>query len=318
MGKLDGRFRTLVLGIDDRETTFARRGFTDPGSVARTRLEGIGRTFLEGYHQALQTPEATALGARLDGIESERRGWAYEGAAMALTLLDALTPWRRRRLQHFLDGPGDDHAYMVHVGAGWALARLGRRPDRLRTILDPLFHWLVIDGWGFHEGYFRPDRAIEHQRVPGRFHGYTARVFDQGLGRCLWFVGGAEAREVSSLIERFPASRRDDLWSGVGLACAYAGGVTPETADGVARAAGAALPHAALGASFAAKARVRAGNVAPHTEAACGRLCGMSAADAAQITDAAREGVVDAGGKPAYEVWRARVREMLGGQEAAA
>lgn len=67
---------------------------------------------------------ADDLAVRLSSIEPEVRGFAFEGAAMGLALLDHLTPWRRDRFERFLSGPGDRHAYMVHVGAGWVFARL--------------------------------------------------------------------------------------------------------------------------------------------------------------------------------------------------
>ena len=63
-----------------------------------------------------------------------------------------------RSARSFLAGPGAAHTYMVHVGAGWALAQLRRRVDRALARLDPLLGWLAVDGYGFHQGYFRwPD-----------------------------------------------------------------------------------------------------------------------------------------------------------------
>ena len=43
---------------------------------------------------------------------------------MGLALLDLLTPWRRRRIGAFLQGAGEAHAYMIHVGIGWVWARM--------------------------------------------------------------------------------------------------------------------------------------------------------------------------------------------------
>ena len=113
---------------------------------------------------------------------------------------------------------------MMHVGLGWALARLRRSVTPYLARLDPLLGWLVVDGYGFHEGYFDWPRYIERRAIPSRLNGYERRVFDQGLGRSLWFVKGADVAAVASAIDTFPSARRDDLWSGVGLACAYAGG----------------------------------------------------------------------------------------------
>ncbi len=220
-----GWLRRRIFGISVDEVAFARRGFRGGEDARRRHLEGIGRAFLHGYHAALEEARPARLASRLDEWPAEGRGFAFEGAGMGLYLLDRLTPWNRGRLRGFLAGPGARHTYMVHVGAGWALAQLRLRVDRAPARLDPLLGWLAVDGYGFHHGYFRWPEAVDRQRVPDRLDGYARRVFDQGLGRSLWFVEGAEVPRIAATIARFPASRHGDLWSGVGLACAYAGGV---------------------------------------------------------------------------------------------
>ncbi|HEV2148611.1 MAG TPA: DUF1702 family protein, partial [Longimicrobiaceae bacterium] len=237
-GRRTALLRTRLLGIDPREATFARRGFGECDPAARARLEEAGSTFLRGYHAALAEPEPARLGALLDGTGAELRGFAYEGSAMALALLDVLVPWRSGRLDAFLRGPGDAHAYMVHVGAGWALARLRRRLECPPAGMDPLLGWLALDGYGFHEGYFRPGPTVDGREVPRRLSGYARRAFDQGVGRSLWFSRGADPGRIAGAVARFSPERWADLWSGVGLACAYAGDGRRGGADAVAAASG--------------------------------------------------------------------------------
>ncbi len=67
----------------------------------------------------------------------------------------------------------------------------------------------------------------------------------------------------------------------------------------------------AQGAAFAAKARQKAGNTAPHVDAACEILCGCSAAEAAELTDLTLRDLPPDAELPAYEVWRERVRRRL-------
>lgn len=311
-----GRLLRRLLGIDPAEATFARRGFT-AAPAARRRLERVGAAFLQGYHAALEAGSIAALAPRLDEAEPELRGFAHEGAAMALALLDALTPWSRRRLAAFLEGPGAPHAYMAHVGAGWALARLRRPFRRVPRGMDPLLGWLAADGYGFHEGYFHPRRTVEAGAVPRRVSGYAARAFDQGVGRSLWFARGADPARVAAAIARFDPHRHGDLWSGAGLACAYAGGGGGGEAEALAALAGAHRPALAQGAAFAAGARRRAGNPAPHTERACRALCGVPARAAADVTDAALEGLAPRGGLPAYEAWRLRIQRHFSERERA-
>lgn len=256
------------------------------------------------------------LGRWLNATHLELRGFAFEGAAMALALLDFLTPWPKNRLQVFLDGPGNAHIYMVHVGVGWALARLRRRVEPALRCLDPLLCWLAVDGYGFHEGYFHWKRYVNRQVIPDRLCGYARRAFDQGLGRSLWFVDGADVARISNTIATLPASRHADLWSGVGLACGYAGGVDRPSVEALWTAAGPHRPHVAQGVAFAAKARQRASNPSRHTELACHILCGVSADVAADVTDNALEKLPVDGPEPAYEVWRARIQSRFAAEEA--
>lgn len=308
-GALRGRLLRRLLGIHPAEATFARRGFTASSPAVRDRLERVGFTFLDGYHAALEC-EGGELAARLDATEPVFRGFGYEGAAMALALLDLLTPWRRGRLAAFLHGAGAPHAYMLYVGAGWALARLRRPLDGVPRGMDPLLGWLAADGYGFHEGYFHPRRYAAGGTPPRRLSGYAPRAFDQGLGRALWFVHGADPVRVAAAIAAFPLARREALWSGAGLACAYAGGDRGgEEAGALASAAGADRAALAQGAAFAAEARRRAGNPAPHTDRACRIFCGLSAERAAALTAAARQGLAPRGALPAYEVWRTRLQD---------
>jgi enediyne biosynthesis protein E3 len=300
-------FRRHIFGLSLEETTFARRGFHEGEAGARQRLELIGRTFLYGYHAALEEDRLDALVSRLSAVEVELRGFAFEGASMALALFDLLMPWQSVRVSTFLNGPGEAHRYMVHVGVGWALARLGRIKRTIER-LDPLLRWLAIDGYGFHEGYFHWKGYIQEQVQPTRLSGYARRAFDQGLGRSLWFVDGADVARISATIAAFSPARQADLWSGVGLACAYAGGVDRAAVEVLRALSGSYLPHLAQGAAFAAKARQRAGNLTLHTEVACEILCGISANDAANCTDLALEDLPTDGAQPLYEIWRQRIQ----------
>ncbi len=303
--------RRKILGISPDEVTFIRRGFESRHPLVRKRLEHIGLTFLRGYHSALECAQIEALVRRLDSIESEFRGFAFEGAAMGLTLLDYFAPWNGNRLQNFLRGPADAHAYMVHVGVGWGLARVPWRTKKMFAGLDPLLRWLAIDGYGFHEGYFHWRRYVDEQEIPSHLSGYALRVFDQGLGRSLWFIKGADIQLIASAISVFPQNRRADLWSGVGIASAYAGGIDHHGLRRLRVSAASYRPHFAQGVAFAAKARQRAKNPALHTDMACEIVCNLSADEAAAITDLALQDLALEGGEPEYQVWRSRIQDRF-------
>lgn len=309
-----GSIRQRLLGIAPEEASFVRRGFS-PGH-ARERLEQIGVMFLRGYQVALEETDPLGLTARLNQLDSELRGFAFEGAAMALALLDLMTPWKKDRWLYFMQSGGEKHIYMSYVGVGWALARLQRWRGGHPQLTDPLLRWLAMDGYGFHEGYFHWPKFIRSRALPERLSGYSRRVFDQGLGRSLWFVNGADVERIAATVAAFPVTRRADLWSGVGLACAYAGGVNQAALSSMRVAAAPYQSQLAQGASFAAKTRQRAGNLTEHTEMACRILCGISAAEAAEVTDHAQKNLPEDRELPAYEIWRQRIQARFSSEVA--
>ena len=308
------RLRKHIFGISFEEVTFARRGFNDSGRAARERLEHIGRSFLQGYHAALCDEDPEVLASTLEAVGSESSGFAYEGAAMGLTLLDHLSLWKRGRLLTFLNGVGSKHTYMVHVGVGWAIARvpwLRNNFDGAVADLDPLLRWLAADGNGFSDFYFKFPYFLRKPERLNQIQGYTRHAYAQGVGRSLWFIAGANADRVSRSISLLPSSLHGDLWSGAGLACAMAGGADRAAIERLKWLSGDHLAAVAQGAAFAAKVREQAHNPTDHTELACHILCGLDADAAAQLTDATRRCLPDDGKVPAYEIWRRRIQSYL-------
>jgi len=303
-----------LLSIPLEETRVSRRGFHVRDPALAPRLETIGQTFLAGYHAGLDDAGPRGLARELNSIPAELQGFAFEGAGMALTLLDNLFPLNRRRFQGFLETEGSPHVYLLYVGAGWAMARLPWlrwRTSAFLSTLDPLLGWLAMDGYGFHQGYFYWPRFMLRHELPNDLPPYACCAFDQGLGRSLWFVDGADVAQIPVTIAGFSETRHADLWSGVGLACAYAGGVSESHIEALRESAGIYADHLAQGAAFAAAARFRAGNLAAHTELACRVLCGLSAESAACATDAALKNLPVDRGEPAYEIWRHRIRDAM-------
>lgn len=311
--------RRFVFGISAEETRFERRGFRGGSPELRRHLDAIGQAFVSGYHAALDVARADRLAERLDPLDREMQGFAYEGAAMGLAVLDVVTPWRGGQWRALLAGAGAPHAYMVYIGAGWAAARLGGNVERfMKSDDDPVLRWLTLDGLGFHDGYFHWPRTIDAQRRPERLTGYALRVFDQGLGRSLWFVEGGEPARIARTIAGFEPVRQGDLWAGAGLAASYAGGIDRAGLTALRAAAGSYLPEVAQGAAFAAQARVRAANGTQRTDLACEILCGMPAREAAKLTEFARHDLTDENGTPAYEVWRRRIQNRFASESAVA
>lgn len=275
-------------------------------------LERVSGSFVEGHDIALEHPEPEQLGPHLDAVETRYRGFAYEGAGLALELLDTLSPLRGDRLPRFLAGAGAPHAYMLHIGAGWLWSKLRLGPDLRRRRLDPTLGWLALDGYGFHEGFFRTQPSVFRQRTPRGMRGPKLGAFDAGLGRCLWFVFGGEPDAIGDCIDGFPESRRADLWSGSGLACCYAGGIGDDAISRLVERATLHRDALAQGAAFAAKARLRAGIPAEHTRRAVERICQTPVELASNLCDLELERAAhfadDDPGRPRFARWRGAIR----------
>lgn len=303
--------RRYLFGIRPAEATFARRGFAVATPDKQQHLEAAGCAFIAGYNAAVLAADPPSIAAALAGVPGNLTGFAFEGAGMGFALLDLITPWRGDRFARYIAADGSPHRYMAHVGAGWALARTSRRLAWRLGLHDPLLKWLALDGYGFHAGYFHPRAAIQGRRIPTGLRGVACNVFDQGLGRSLWFAYGADPAAVIATIEGFPASRQPDLWSGIGLAAAYAGAAEESELVALVAAAGSHHTQLGQGAAFAAKARTRAGNAAAHTELACRIFCRADATTAAAWTDEALPTPSSGDQGQAYQQWRGGIRNLI-------
>jgi len=304
------RLRLKLLGIDPGLTSLDTRGFEGGTPAARTMLERHATAFVDGFNIAVAAREEE-LAARLRTVIAADRGFAYEGSAMALALLDSMSPRRRPRLARLLESHGRPHRYMLHVGAGWALAAMRRRPGTMLRSFDPFIRWLAVDGYGFHEGFFHTRRSFAGRPPLRRPRGYEQRAFDQGLGRSLWFVAAADVDAAADAVARLHPRRRADLWSGLGLAAAYTTVAPPAGLERLVELAGSHAAHVVQGAAFAVSARHEAGNVVAHTRVAAELLCGRGVEDVAELVDHARAGLWADRTGHAYEEWRSRIRERL-------
>jgi hypothetical protein len=310
--------RRRILTPDDSAALLEVRGFHRKDAAAQELLESIGKTFLTGYGHAAEAGRTAEAAEKLETIPVRFRGFAYEGAGMGFCVRDGLPFGRRDRFAEFLRGPAAKHDYMAYIGMGWAMARLPRFCWPRSRDVDPMFRWLVLDGYGFHQAYFHTKKYVDGQYVEAAFpwpdqgaRWYANRAIDQGIGRAMWFVGGTDGELVASMIGKFPANRRADLFAGAGLAATYAGGADTDELKTFFELAGSYQPQVAQGSAFAAEARLQAGLHVPHTETATTVFCGMSPEDAARVTHETRPDPAADGKLPAYEIWRQRIAAVF-------
>ncbi|WP_433241405.1 DUF1702 family protein [Streptosporangium sp. CA-135522] len=319
MSTLFGSLRRLVFAPSLAEVTFGERGFPVTPTDATRRLEAIPQAVVCGFEWGIDVRDQWEIERRLSMVEPELRGFAYEGATMAFTILDAMGGGRGHRTRDLLLGPGQPHIFLTYIGIGFAMARLPRplwkkvMPDLGGSAYYPTMSWLAVDGYGFDRAYFDTRRWVDEQRVPAPYSwegspDYFLRAVDQGIGRALWFINGGQVLDVASAVRRFAAHRQADLWSGVGLAATFAGGAENDALAALRREAGEHRAELAQGVVFAVRARTFAGFLPPHTEAACAVLTDLSVPDAVALADGTEVDPSGSGPVPQYEVWRQRVR----------
>ncbi|MFI9203854.1 DUF1702 family protein [Streptomyces sp. NPDC053048] len=317
-----GSLRRLALTPPLASVGFAARRFPGASSPAAPRLEAIPQAVVCGFEWAIDARDLWETERRLELADPELRGFAYEGATMALTVRDVMGPRTGHRTRDLLLGPGRPHIFLNYIGIGFAMARLPRvlwrkvLPDLTGSPYYPVMSWLAVDGYGFDLAYFHTRRWVDEQRVPAPhpWQGapeYFPRAVDQGIGRALWFIHGARTDHVAAAVGRFASHRHADLWSGVGLAATFAGGATAADLAALRRAAGEHAAELAQGAVFAAKARDHSGTVPGHTHAAVTALAGIGVEKAAALADDHAVGPSAPGAVPAYETWRGNVRNHL-------
>jgi hypothetical protein len=280
-----------LLTLPPSSASLDRLGFTTGNAedtAVRGRLDKVLEAFVHGYNQCLAIDDPEELSATLRReLDAHHVGFAFEGAGMGYALLDLLAPWRLNRpgrLRAFLDGPGRDHDYIAAVGAGLAVARLpwGRRLwASYSRHLDPMIAWCLPDGWGFHEGLFHPSRYVDgHAEPPASLSAFARQLFDSGLGRSLWWSQGAEPRRIAQAIAGFAPGRRPEMWCGIGVAAAYAGGVQDAALLDLDGLAGPFRNDFLSGIPFATRMRQKGRNPSPVTDRACELLLRCTADEA--------------------------------------
>lgn len=297
-----------ALRLPTRLADFRRRGFRTDRPHSRAALEKAAVTFLRGYNRAARARTLDELHDRLDDVEPEYRGFAYEGAAMHLAVADLARAGRTRYTEALSTGRGDGYTYLVNVGAGWPLAWT-RRPRVPRLPETPLVRWLAVDGAGFGAAFFGGERAL--QRICRATHSSVWRTRVAGAGRALWFQQAADIEGVCRVIGQQPAPARPDLWAGIGLACTYAGATD---AAGLTELRAATGPHLAWlqqGVVFGAAARARAGVTPSHTHDACQNLAGLDVDQAATWAAEESSDLLQRRDIGAYDEWRQRLARRV-------
>src|SRR6202000_1323509 len=116
-----GAIRRLILAPSLEDVTFAGRGFAVNPTDATRAMEAVPQAVVIGFEWGIDGGGLKDLALRLESVDTELRGFAYEGATMALPIKDSPGGHPTKAL---LDGPGQPHLLLSYIGIGFAMARL--------------------------------------------------------------------------------------------------------------------------------------------------------------------------------------------------
>jgi hypothetical protein len=216
MNDYSKRLRYRLEGLLRDDLTYE---VSEKPSVVRERLLMARKSFVMGYQKALNASKKE-LPLLLIDWTGNRRGFALEGAAMAVTLIDELDKTKQDLLTALLSGREDNERILSAIGIGWASARL-RQPVQWLPLGEFANHELlaIIDGYGFHQGLFsRPlPKGSSFLKLTADQH----VAYYNGLGRSIWFAQNGSIANIHEAISKYPERDRKALWCGLGIACAF-------------------------------------------------------------------------------------------------
>lgn len=267
---------------------------------------------LKGLQRKMILPEAALF---LTG-DMQLVGAFMEGEAMGLAISDRLFSWCEAGWQKLRDANLSKHPYEMHTGFGMGLGVLGINPDSLFERMQrkqTVWHWFAIDGFGFQQTLCDPEKYLKRQSRPQfqRMPAYAARVFDQGLGRSLWFLCKGDVSAIAEVIVSFGEHRRSDLWVGTGVAAAHTGGTSSDDLRALVEHSGVHKSYLAMGAAIAAHVRSVAKTNAGVTDDVCRILVGMNAEKASGLVQAAHVQITGHDPLAAHENWQQCILQLL-------
>jgi hypothetical protein len=268
---------------------------------------------LDGYNAGLDTPPDRFAKQAASVPLSERRV-LYEAAfaAQVSLVLTGKQDWHEAlRLTQDAEPYG---VAIAGLGIGAAFSHMRLQLPMAPQIVEQYWGWMAMDAYGFNEGYYRWSNLLFHKKEPEGVSGLGMRAFDQGLGRALYFVTGADPQAIHELIERFPPARRRELWAGLGLMVAYWGALDEKGIRKLLNTSKNLRPHFQQGVALAALLRAGTADVPDHTEGACSIVCQAASSEVASLANSC---LLQMNGEPmsgrSYHGWQLDITKTFAG-----
>lgn len=215
--------------------------------------------------------DMTAFIEYLEKTEPEFRSIAYESASMSIAIKDFEAGTFPKGWFAFADGPALKHTAQVYVGLGWAIAKLNLPFLETLKKLNTQFYFRIADGCGYYDGSFRRRQTVLSQQLPAYLPAAALPMYDQGVGRSIWYSAKNDINKIQRMIQTFPVNRQAGLWRGIGIAVAYVGGCNDADLKILFQYAATNGLQLAYGAALAARSRIRATSMTTDTDR-CSRL----------------------------------------------
>lgn len=284
------------------------------------KIERIKSIFLDTQVFYAKYDNIGTLIEYLENTELEFRSIGYESASIAIALKEMENfPFTHQIFPQknapagwyfFSEGPALKHKAQVYIGLGWAVAKLNLPFLQVVQHLETRLHYRVADGCGYYDGSFRQRQTVINQQVPVYLPEAAMSIYDQGVGRSLWYTSNADINKIHSKVDGFPASRHADLWRGIGIAVAYVGGCDDNTIKAIFEYAGEYRVQLACGAALAAKSRMEANTLTTDTNR-CSRLWLKFAAGEANMFSVDPVDPATIGNEAVYFNWITQIEEGL-------
>ena len=279
-------------------------------NTALENTEKIKTIFLETQLFYAKHDDMPALIKYLEHSEKEFSSIAYESASMAIALNNFEAGTFPHEWLVFANGAAAAHQAQVYVGLGWAIAKFNFPFLTAVKEIDTQFYFRIADGCGYYDGSFKRRQTIIYQQLPTYLPVAALPMYDQGIGRSIWYTEKADIHKICSTIETFAANRHADLWRGVGIAVAYVGGCDDEELKILWQYAAVNGFQLACGAALAARSRTIANTMTDDTNR-CSRLWFALTATDVQVTAFVSANTLSTTAEERYCDWIKKIEERL-------
>lgn len=211
-----------VAGIPKNQMNVVRLGLNVRRPARIERVNAILGAFADGFNSMISAPQAAAWRAQADEMSPVLQPFAHEGAAMG-HIPRRLMRYDAARFEREFPLRLPQFRYLYYVGLGfWAGMRnyTASKLERLVRGLDPLYAYLVYDGYGFKHAFFDLPKRADGLAALGALNGYARAAAYQGVGRAMWFYHMDDIDGLASRLRSFGAYGSHAA-AGVGLAAVF-------------------------------------------------------------------------------------------------